>query len=357
MRRGDDAHARAAQAGVAHASVLARLGLQKPQQHGLHGFGHLPDFIEEERAARGRLDEPRVVGGGAREGPAHMAEELAAEALGRELGAVERDEGPLRAGPVVVEPLGEHVLADTRRPEEEHGQSGGRRASALLERTGTTRRDGGEVPAGLRATRGHGGVVRVDHEPHPREVVAADGARRVARAHREEPRIARDGPRVAVVAAERHREPAPLEVVAQHRRELLGGEGVEVGGDVPAGVVALQGQLGAKPQRRLQGPGAACVDALEGAVAAPVVDHRHVPVADRQRGVVLRQRRRGGAHLEALPVARDRHRVGFAPAPHDDVAVVGEGVTQGPKRILEQEDQRHHGRWVLPRPESPNQGG
>ena len=62
------------------------------QELGLRGERHVPDLVEEERAAVGVGDAPLLVGECAREGALHMAEELALDEPFRERGAVHSDE-------------------------------------------------------------------------------------------------------------------------------------------------------------------------------------------------------------------------------------------------------------------------
>src|SRR5262249_12802558 len=72
------------------------------------------DLVEEHRASVRGLEQAGLGRDRAREGPLLVAEELRLEQLAREPGAVEVDEGLLRAGTVVVEPAREHPLAAAR---------------------------------------------------------------------------------------------------------------------------------------------------------------------------------------------------------------------------------------------------
>ena len=68
---------------------------ERAQQLGLHGDADLADLVEEQRAAIGAAEQPlaRV---GAREGAAHVAEQLALGEVLRQRGAVDRHERALR---------------------------------------------------------------------------------------------------------------------------------------------------------------------------------------------------------------------------------------------------------------------
>ena len=71
----EDAHVDAERLGLADAADLARL--QEAQQLDLDVLVQLADFVEEQRAAVGDLEEPLVVAVGAGERALAMAEQLA----------------------------------------------------------------------------------------------------------------------------------------------------------------------------------------------------------------------------------------------------------------------------------------
>ncbi len=71
---------------------LERLLFQKPQQLGLQRRRHLPDFVEEDRAAVGRFEQPALLLAGVGEGAALVPEQLAFEQLLRERRAGDVDE-------------------------------------------------------------------------------------------------------------------------------------------------------------------------------------------------------------------------------------------------------------------------
>ena len=96
-------------AGLAERGDLA--GLEKAEQLRLEVEPELADFVEEEGAFPGGADEAEVVAVGAGEGAAAVAEELAFEQVAGDGGAVEGDEGLLRAVREFVDGAGEDLLA------------------------------------------------------------------------------------------------------------------------------------------------------------------------------------------------------------------------------------------------------
>ena len=96
VRRGDDADVDLPAPVLADATHLALL--ERAEELRLEAQRHLADLVEEERPAVGRLEEAGPVGGGAGEGAAHVAEELALEEALREGRAVDGDERTRRPG-------------------------------------------------------------------------------------------------------------------------------------------------------------------------------------------------------------------------------------------------------------------
>ena len=86
------------------------------QQKGLHIQRHLADFIKAQNAAVGELEDPRFAfPGGAREGAANMAKQLAAEQLFGYRAAVEGNEGAVsRLAACAMDQPGKEFLADAR---------------------------------------------------------------------------------------------------------------------------------------------------------------------------------------------------------------------------------------------------
>jgi hypothetical protein len=89
-------------------------------EHGRHGT----DFVEEDGAAVGLLEEALLVVDGAGEGAAAVAEEFGFEEGLGEGAAVDRDEGGELAPAVEVERFGDEFLAGAAFAEDEHGAFG-----------------------------------------------------------------------------------------------------------------------------------------------------------------------------------------------------------------------------------------
>ncbi len=98
--------------------------LEGPQELDLGPRRHLPDLVEEKGAALGQLEHALLVGDGARERAAHVAEELALEEVLRQGGAVDGDEGMVPARPLEMDGPGGHLLARPALPRDEHGRVG-----------------------------------------------------------------------------------------------------------------------------------------------------------------------------------------------------------------------------------------
>ena len=80
--------------GPAAAHALEGPLLEHPQHLALHAERQLADLVEEQRAALGLLEAPRLAAVGAGEGPLLVAEELVLDQRLRDRGAVQGDEGP-----------------------------------------------------------------------------------------------------------------------------------------------------------------------------------------------------------------------------------------------------------------------
>src|SRR5258705_349544 len=85
--------------------------LQHAQQLGLQVWGHLANLVEQERAALGHLEEAHLVGVRPRERALLVAEQLALDQVLRDRRAVDLDEGTLDAVRVVVNRVGDQLLA------------------------------------------------------------------------------------------------------------------------------------------------------------------------------------------------------------------------------------------------------
>src|SRR5215813_514792 len=93
MRGCNDADVGGETSARSHRSALSRL--KEPKQHRLGVRRELPDFIHEQGAAIEPMHQPHRTADRARKGATLMTEELTPQELPREIGAVERLEGPL----------------------------------------------------------------------------------------------------------------------------------------------------------------------------------------------------------------------------------------------------------------------
>ncbi len=105
----DDAHIDLDRLRAADRSYL--VVLEHAQELGLEARSHVPDFVEEERAAIGALEQAALGRDGSRERAAHVAEQLALEQSLRNRGAVDREEGLVHATAVVMQCARHHLLA------------------------------------------------------------------------------------------------------------------------------------------------------------------------------------------------------------------------------------------------------
>ncbi len=103
------------------ADPLVGLLLQHPQQLHLKVEGQVAHLVEEERPAGGRLEAAGPVAGGAGEGAAHVAEQLALEQLPRQGGGVDGHEGAAPADRLLVDDPGGDLLAGAALAGDEHG--------------------------------------------------------------------------------------------------------------------------------------------------------------------------------------------------------------------------------------------
>jgi cholest-4-en-3-one 26-monooxygenase len=99
-----------------------RLLLQHPEQLHLDGERQVPHLVQEQRALRGRLEEPRLHLLRAREGALLVPEELALEHRLGESRGVDGDERSLRAPGAAVDLVGQDLLAGARLAQHQHGQ-------------------------------------------------------------------------------------------------------------------------------------------------------------------------------------------------------------------------------------------
>ncbi len=122
--RTDDADVDVEELVFAHPPNLARL--QKPQQHDLHAFVQVADFVQEQRAAVGHFHEPfsRRVGPG--EGPFAVSEEFAFDQVFRQRPAVHGHERAVDPQAQLVNAAGDEFLAGARFALNHHGRIGRR---------------------------------------------------------------------------------------------------------------------------------------------------------------------------------------------------------------------------------------
>ncbi len=109
VRGGNQAHVRLEE--LIGADAPEGTGLQQPQQLHLHPERNVAEFVEEERAAPGRLDQTDAPAGRAGERSFLMTEQLAFEQRLGQTGAIDRDERPLGAAARIVDRLRDELLA------------------------------------------------------------------------------------------------------------------------------------------------------------------------------------------------------------------------------------------------------
>ena len=85
--------------------------LQHPQQLDLRGQRHVAHLVEKQRAAVGVLELADAVGRGVGEGPLDVAEQLALQNVLAQGGAVQGHEGLVLPRAVLVDGLGDQLLA------------------------------------------------------------------------------------------------------------------------------------------------------------------------------------------------------------------------------------------------------
>src|SRR5690606_37338878 len=114
VRRGDDADVHADRPLAADTGDDALL--QRAQDLGLRRGAHVPDLVQEERAAVRLLELPAPVRVGAGERPLDVAEELALDQLRRDGGAVDLDERSVGPPRQPMQRPGDELLAGTVLP-------------------------------------------------------------------------------------------------------------------------------------------------------------------------------------------------------------------------------------------------
>ena len=94
--------------------------LEHPQQLDLHLERQLADLVEKQRTAVGQLELAELAAGGAGERAAFVTEQLGFEDLGRNRRAVDRQEALLAAVGVLVDRVGNQLLAGTGLTDDQH---------------------------------------------------------------------------------------------------------------------------------------------------------------------------------------------------------------------------------------------
>ena len=118
VRRRDDAHVDPNRHVAADPIELA-VG-QHAEQTRLELGRHVPDLVEEQRAAVGLLEPAETPGLGAGEGAALVTEELGLEQLARDRGGIEGDERAARSRAVSMQRPRDQLLAGARLAGDEH---------------------------------------------------------------------------------------------------------------------------------------------------------------------------------------------------------------------------------------------
>ncbi len=108
--------------------------LNHAQQLALEGWGNVADLVEQDGPAVGEREPPLAAAVGAGEGAALMTEQLAFQQRLRKRRAIHLDEGVLHAWRVIVDELGENLLAHAALATQQDRQVGGRHTARLVER-------------------------------------------------------------------------------------------------------------------------------------------------------------------------------------------------------------------------------
>ena len=118
MRRADDADVRPR--GERGPERLVGALLEEPQELDLNRQGQVADLIEKQGPAVGLGNAAGLVALGVGERATHVAEQLRLHQRLGHRGAVDRHEGPLAPGALVVNRLGEELLARSGLAEHQH---------------------------------------------------------------------------------------------------------------------------------------------------------------------------------------------------------------------------------------------
>ena len=97
--------------GFVAADALDFAFFEDAQEFGLHGDGHIANFVEEERAAFGLFEFAEVAAGRAGEGTFFVAEEFGLDEFGGDGGAIQGDESIFMAGGFFMDGAGDEFFA------------------------------------------------------------------------------------------------------------------------------------------------------------------------------------------------------------------------------------------------------
>jgi hypothetical protein len=107
------------------AQALQLAALQHAQQLGLHGQRELADLVQEQRALMRLLELAAALAQRSREGPAHMAEQLALDQVVGQGRAVDADHGLVGTARLRMHGLGHQLLAGAGLAGDEHAKIAG----------------------------------------------------------------------------------------------------------------------------------------------------------------------------------------------------------------------------------------
>ena len=119
--------------GLVPAHPFKRARLQHAQNPGLGRQRHVADFVQKNRALVALLKLPDALGGGARERPLFVPEQLAFQQIFRDRRAVDRQERQLAAAAVMVNRSGDQFFSRAAFTGDQGGRVGGGQLADQLE--------------------------------------------------------------------------------------------------------------------------------------------------------------------------------------------------------------------------------
>ena len=90
----------------------------------MNGFRDLPDLVDEQRSSVGKFEAARLLTVGSGKGPLFVTEQFALHQGLWDGGRVHDHKGVFPAGALLVQPVGEKLLADSRFAHDQHGAVG-----------------------------------------------------------------------------------------------------------------------------------------------------------------------------------------------------------------------------------------